>query len=361
MVKENLFADFYNGRKVFITGHTGFKGSWLLYALYRAGAIIKGYALAPETNPSLYNLIEKTTSVQSVIADIRDSLRLEQEIVNFQPDFIFHLAAQPLVRKSYKEPLSTFSTNVMGTANVLNAITRIEKSCSVILITTDKVYQNKEADYMYRETDRLGGYDPYSASKACAELVINSYHQSFFNPANLDKHKKAIASVRAGNVIGGGDWAEDRLIPDVIRSLIENKDINIRNPNSVRPWQHVLESVFGYLKLGSLLFSDSFKYGGAWNFGPDVSDNIPVLNIAEQAIGIWGKGNINIQTARNDLHEAGLLKLDITKAINELAWRPKMNTETAIDRTIKWYKSFYEREATAVELMEADISYYKSL
>jgi CDP-glucose 4,6-dehydratase len=361
MVKKDLFPGFYKDRKVFITGHTGFKGSWLVYALYKAGAIIKGYSLAPETDPSLYNLIEETTGVQSILADINDILRIEHEIVMFQPDYIFHLAAQPLVRRSYKEPLNTFSTNVMGTANVLNALTKLEKSCSIVLITTDKVYENKEWYYPYRETDRLGGYDPYSASKACAELVINSYHQSFFSPAKFDMHKKAIASVRAGNVIGGGDWAEDRLIPDIVKSIVRNKDVIIRNPHAVRPWQHVLEPVFGYLRLGALLSTDPFKYGGAWNFGPNGSDNLPVLNIAKQAIGTWGKGKINLQVDENVPREAGLLKLDISKVINELGWKPQMNTEVAINRTIKWYKSFYDEKATAVELMEADILYYQSL
>jgi CDP-glucose 4,6-dehydratase len=361
MVKQELFGDFYEGRKVFITGHTGFKGSWLLYALYKAGAIIKGYSLKPETDPSLFNLIEKTIGVQSIISDINDGSRIEQEIVSFQPDYIFHLAAQPLVRRSYKEPLYTFATNVMGTANVLNALIKLEKPCSVVLITTDKVYENKEWYYPYRETDRLGGYDPYSASKACAELVINSYHQSYFSPAKFGTHKKAVASVRAGNVIGGGDWAEDRLIPDIIKSLVQNRDIIIRNPHAMRPWQHVLEPVFGYLRLGALLSGDPIKYGGAWNFGPLGSDDLPVLNIAKQFIEIWGKGNINIQADPNLLYEAGLLKLDISKALHELGWKPKMNTKDAINRTSNWYKSFYEKKATAVELMEADILYYELL
>ena len=354
MVKKDMFSDFYKGRKVFITGHTGFKGSWLMYTLYKAGAIIKGYSLAPETNPSLYRLIEEKTGVLSIIADINDGFRIEQEIASFQPDYIFHLAAQPLVRRSYKEPINTFSTNVVGTANVLNALTKLENPCTSVLITTDKVYENKEWHYPYRETDRLGGEDPYSASKACAELVINSYHHSFFNPSKFETHKKAIASVRAGNVIGGGDWAEDRLIPDIIKSLNQNKDIVIRNPNAVRPWQHILESVSGYLQLGASLSKEPLKYCGAWNFGPANSDNLPVLNIAKQAIDIWGKGAIDIRADPNAPHEAGLLKLDISKAVNELGWKPQMNTEAAINRTINWYKLFYEEKATAVELLEAD-------
>ncbi len=351
----------YSSKKIFITGHTGFKGSWLTYALYKEGAIIKGYSLAPETNPSLYSLIEGVLDIESVIDDINDSSKLENEIVDFQPDFIFHLAAQPLVRKSYQEPLNTFSTNVIGTANILNALRKLEKPCSIILITTDKVYENKEWHYPYRETDRLGGYDPYSASKACSELVINSYIQSFFNPSKFDLHKKSIVSVRAGNVIGGGDWSADRLIPDIAKSINENRAIIIRNPNSIRPWQHVLEPIFGYLQLGILLSNNPIKYGGSWNFGPANSDNLPVINIAKQAIKIWGKGSIDFQINSNAPHEAGLLKLDISKAINEMKWQPKMNTSMAIQRAISWYKSFYEGTFSAVELLEADINYYKSL
>lgn len=361
MVKEALLPDFYNGKKVFITGHTGFKGSWLAYALYKAGAILKGYSLEAEPGPSLYRQIEHTIHIESVTADINDGQRLEKEILAFQPDYVFHLAAQSLVRRSYKEPLNTFSTNVIGTANVLNALTKLEKPCTIVLITTDKVYENKEWHYPYRETDRLGGFDPYSASKACAELVISSYHQSFFNPSKFELHHKAIVSVRSGNVIGGGDWSEDRLVPDIVRSLAKDEQIIIRNPKAVRPWQHVLEPVFGYLRIGELLAGNPLKYGGAWNFGPANADNLPVLTIVQQAVDIWGKGKIDLQEDHNAPHEAGLLKLDISKAVNLLGWKPQMNTSEAIKRTVSWYKSFYEGTATAVELLEADILYYQSL
>jgi CDP-glucose 4,6-dehydratase len=360
MVDENILTA-YKNKRVFITGHTGFKGAWLTFVLYKTGAIIKGYSLVPETNPSLYQKIEDTVRIESVIADINDAQKLEQEILSFQPDYIFHLAAQALVRKSYKEPLNTFSTNVLGTANVLNAITKLKKACTAILITTDKVYENKEWHYPYRETDRLGGYDPYSASKACAELVINSYAQSFFNPSKFALHNKAIASVRAGNVIGGGDWSEDRLIPDIVKSLVEDKDIIIRNPAAVRPWQHVLEPVFGYLQIGELLRTNPLQYGGAWNFGPANSDNMEVKDIVEQAIGIWGHGRIDLQVDSDAPHEAGLLKLDISKAVNELGWSPQMNTTQSISRTIKWYKRFYEGTATASELIEEDILFYQNI
>jgi CDP-glucose 4,6-dehydratase len=358
---SNSFVNSYKNKRVFITGHTGFKGTWLTYALHKAKAIVKGYSLAPETTPSLYSLIEGEINIDSVIADINDASRLQEAILSFQPDFIFHLAAQPLVRRSYKEPLNTFSTNIIGTANLLNAVIHLAKPCSCILITTDKVYENKELNYGYRETDRLGGHDPYSASKACSELVINSYRNSFFNPTNYNQHQKAIVSVRAGNVIGGGDWSEDRLIPDIAKSIAIDKDIIIRSPNSIRPWQHVLEPVFGYLQLGISLSIEPSKYEGAWNFGPSNADNLPVIDIAQQAISIWGKGKIDLQIDPNALHEAKFLKLDISKAINELPWKPKMDTTMAIERTIQWYKSFYNGEQTAIQLLEADILYYQSL
>ena len=360
MVEKNML-DCYKDKRVFITGHTGFKGSWLIYALSKAGATIKGYSLAPETNPSLYEQLESKINIQSVIADINDHKKLEKEIINFQPDYIFHLAAQPLVRKSYQQPLNTFETNIIGTANVLNALTKLEKPCTSLLITTDKVYENKEWHYPYRETDRLGGYDPYSASKACAELVINSYVQSFFNLSKYNVHKKGIVSVRAGNVIGGGDWSVDRLIPDIVKSVAQDKEIVIRNPNAQRPWQHVLEPVFGYLQLGFLLNKEPLKYSGSWNFGPENTDNLPVIEIAKQAIKIWGKGKIDLKVDPNAPHEAGLLRLDISKAINLLKWKPLMNTATAVERTILWYKSYYEGNKTVVDLLEEDILYYQSL
>ena len=360
MVDKNILG-YYKNKRVFVTGHTGFKGSWLTYALSNAGAIIKGYSLAPETNPSLYSLIESKINIQSVIADINDHKKLEEEIISFQPDYIFHLAAQPLVRKSYQQPLYTFETNIIGTANVLNVLTKLEKPCTSVLITTDKVYENKEWPYPYRENDRLGGYDPYSASKACAELVINSYVQSFFNLSKYDTHQKAIVSVRAGNVIGGGDWSADRLIPDIVKSIFQDKEIVIRNPTAVRPWQHVLEPVFGYLQLGSLLSNEPLKYAGSWNFGPENADNLPVIEIAKQAIKIWGKGKIDLQVDPTAPHEAGLLRLDISKAINVLKWKPLMDTASAIEKTILWYKSYYEGGKTAVDLLEEDILYYQSL
>lgn len=328
----------YRNKRVFLTGHTGFKGSWLLVWLHSLGAVVKGYALEPENNEDLYNQINGDSLCESIIADIRDKERLKNEIVQFQPDFIFHLAAQPLVRLSYEQPSYTYEVNTLGTIYLLDAIRSMEKVCNVVIITTDKVYENKEWHYPYRENDRLGGYDPYSASKAATEIIVNSYQNSFFNIKAYSKHGKAIAVARAGNVIGGGDWAKDRIIPDIVRALQQNKTIEVRNPNAVRPWQHVLEPLNGYLLLGQKLSHDPIKYSNAWNFGPLQDDNFSVEDLVKEAIKIWGHGEYKKNKLENQPHEAGLLKLDINKAINELGWRPKWNAERAIHETIKFYK-----------------------
>ena len=337
MALVNL-SSIYKGKKVFITGHTGFKGSWLLTWLHSLEAIIKGYSLAPVNTFDLYNQIEGNSLCESVIADVRDKEQLKNEILAFQPDFIFHLAAQPLVRLSYELPLDTFEINTLGTAYVLDALRFLKKPCIAVMITTDKVYENKEWDYPYRENDRLGGYDPYSASKATAELIINSYRNSFFNLDFYEKHNKAIASARAGNVIGGGDWSKDRIIPDLIRALQNNVPIEIRNPNSVRPWQHVIEPINGYLLLGVRLSENPIKYSEAWNFGPMQEDTFTVEELVKKAIGVWGSGNYLTSALDNQLHEAGLLKLDISKSINNLGWKPKWNAAESIKKTIEFYK-----------------------
>lgn len=330
----------YNGKKVFLTGHTGFKGAWMLKTLSLLGADVKGYALEPQTKDDLFYLIDGHAICDSVIADLRDKKRLEEELVSFQPDFVFHLAAQPLVRLSYEIPAETFEVNVIGTANVLDAIRLLEKPCAVVLITTDKVYRNNEWIYPYRENDRLGGYDPYSASKACAELVIDSYRNSFFNTKTYDTHQKAIAVGRAGNVIGGGDWSKDRLIPDIAKAFAVEKPVVIRNPNSVRPWQHVLEPVTGYLLLGTYLYHEPQKYSQAYNFGPHLSDALSVSAMLQLAIISWGNGDYIVEKEEGQVHEAGLLKLDISKVISELKWQPKMNAERAVRMTMDWYSTF---------------------
>jgi CDP-glucose 4,6-dehydratase len=339
---ENLvtqLASYYQNKKVFITGHTGFKGAWLSAILYNLDAEIKGYALAPEYIDGLYELLQPSINMQSVIADIRNKEKLQKEIDNFQPDYIFHLAAQPLVRRSYAIPAETFDINVTGTANVLEAVSRLDKKCIVIVITTDKVYENKEHhSILYNEDDALGGYDAYSASKACAELVVSSFRNSFFNIQGFNKHQKAIASARAGNVIGGGDWNKDRIIPDIVRALKNQQPVNVRNPMAVRPWQHVLEPLCGYLLLGGLLNNDPDKFSKPYNFGPLPDDHLTVKELVETAIKIWNKGEWKNISDASEPHEAGLLKLDITRAQKELNWQPKLDAGQAIEWTINWYK-----------------------
>ena len=344
----------YNGRKVFVTGHTGFKGSWLVKILSLLGADVRGYALTPDGELNLYTVLNGDDLCDSVIGDIRDRQKLIASIEEFNPDFIFHLAAQSLVRLSYEIPSETFEVNAIGTANVLDGIRKLKK-CYAILVTTDKVYHNHEWHYPYRETDRLGGYDPYSASKACTELVIDSYKKSFFNDNDFEKHQKAIAVGRAGNVIGGGDWASDRLLPDIARALAANKVIEIRNPDSVRPWQHVLEPLLGYLLLGAKLTEDPVLFAQPYNFGPDVGDARPVKEMVAMAIKSWGSGSFFINQSDTQPHEAGLLKLDISKASIELKWRPKMNAPEAIEKTIAWYKKFYTDNKKIKEFTEMQI------
>lgn len=328
---------YYKGKKVFLTGHTGFKGAWLLSWLHMLGAEVRGYALKPENEHDLFNVINGDSLCESVIADIRDKSRLENEILSFSPDFVFHLAAQPLVRLSYVIPSETFEVNAIGTANILDSIRLLSKPCVCICITTDKVYENKEWQYPYRENDRLGGYDPYSASKACAELVISSYRNSFFNLSHHAQHGKAIASARAGNVIGGGDWAKDRIIPDIVRALKADSPVSVRSPHSVRPWQHVLEPLGGYLHLGTKMADNPMEFSDAWNFGPFAEDNLTVEQLVNDALKVWGKGTYNKPDLKDQPHEAGLLKLDISKTVAHLGWAPKFNARKAIENTLAWY------------------------
>ncbi|MBM3454064.1 MAG: CDP-glucose 4,6-dehydratase [Bacteroidetes bacterium] len=340
MVDYQQLVNTYRGKRVFVTGHTGFKGAWMLKTLALLGAEIKGFALDPQTKNDLFYLIEGDKLCESVIADLRDRKKLESEIVSFQPDFIFHLAAQPLVRLSYEMPVETFEVNVIGTAYLLDAVKLLKKKCSVVLITTDKVYHNNEWIYPYRECDRLGGYDPYSASKACSELLIDSYRNSFFNSKEYKCHLKGIAVARAGNVIGGGDWSKDRLMPDIVRSLMANKPVVIRNPYAVRPWQHVLEPIFGYLILGMQLDKEPENFSQAYNFGPHVEDALSVVEISQLAIAAWGSGECQIRQEENQPHEAGLLKLDISKVKFELNWSPLINSVKSVKMTIEWYLKF---------------------
>ena len=336
-MKEN-FSNYYKGKKVFVTGHTGFKGAWFITWLHQLGAEIKGFALAPEDEGGLFNIIKDKFSFQHVVGDIRNKELLEKEILDFKPDFIFHLAAQALVRKSYQIPSETFEVNVIGTANVLEAVNKLTNKCTIVIITTDKVYENIEVDYLYKEDDRLGGYDPYSASKAATEIVISSFRNSFFNIKNFAAHQKVIISARAGNVIGGGDWNKDRIIPDIIRALKSGEKIFVRNPDAVRPWQHVLEPLSGYLLVGMLVDKDAVAFSGAYNFGPLPDDHVPVKDLVETAISCWGSGEWIDGYDATQPHEAGLLKLSINKAMKVLQWQPKLNSKQAIEWTIDWYK-----------------------
>lgn len=334
----SFFQHTYNGKKVLLTGHTGFKGSWMLTWLHLLGAEVKGYALPPENKNDLYNLIAGDNWCDSVLNDIRKADEIKKVVDDFQPDFIFHLAAQALVRFSYENPLYTFETNAIGTANILDAVRSLAKPCVVVIVTTDKVYENKEINYPYQEEDKLGGYDPYSASKAATEIVTSSYRNSFFNPEKFSQHHKSVASARAGNVIGGGDRAKDRIIPDIIRAFENNEPVMLRNPLSIRPWQHVLEPVSGYLLLGAKMAEEPSQYCSPWNFGPQNDDVLTVQQVADEAIRVWGVGEYTINQQTGQPHEAGILKLDISKSTNELGWKPKMNSAEAIDKTISWYR-----------------------
>lgn len=358
LVNPQQLSQYYKNKKVFLTGHTGFKGAWLMSLLKVLGADIKGYALEPEYENGLFDLIKPLAFGKSIIADIRDKSRLLNELTSYHPDYIFHLAAQPLVRRSYEIPAETFEINVVGTANVLESATHLSGPCAIVVVTTDKVYENRRIEGFYTETDILGGYDPYSASKACTELVVNSFRQSFFNPDIQKGNKKAIASARAGNVIGGGDWNMDRIMPDVVRSLVKNQPVEVRNPGAIRPWQHVLEPLVGYLLLGSSLKENPQHYSKAYNFGPLPEDHLSVKQIVEMAINKWGKGSWKDISNRGQLHEAEILKLDISKAMNELNWRPKLNAAMAIDWTIEWYKQPVEKK---VEYTIQQINHYLAL
>ena len=350
---ENLVSrEFWQGKKVFVTGHTGFKGSWLVFWLHLLGTEVCGYALAPETSPNLFENLEIENKINSNIGDICDLSNLQNAFEDFQPEIVFHLAAQSLVRRSYRQPVETYATNLMGTVNVLETVRQTKSVKSVVVVTTDKVYENKEWLWSYRENERLGGFDPYSNSKACAELAVSSYRNSFFAES-----KTLIATARAGNVIGGGDWSEDRLLPDVFRSLIFDQELEIRNPHSVRPWQHVLEPLSGYLQLAEKLYNGEKDFAEAWNFGPSEEDSKPVSRILEEIKNLWD-APVNRETnSEKQPHEARLLKLDSTKAKTELGWNPKLNLNEAINLTTEWYRGFKTRQ-DLVKLTAGQIEFY---
>lgn len=333
---DMLNKNFWQGRKVFLTGHTGFKGSWLSLWLHSMGAEVTGYALKPPTVPALYEICKTDELMSSVIADIRDRKVLENAILQAQPDIVIHMAAQPLVRESYINPAETYEINVMGTVNLFEAIRKCASVKAVVNVTTDKCYENKEWSWGYRENEPMGGYDPYSNSKSCSELITASYRKSFFNIKDYDKHGVALASARAGNVIGGGDWAKDRLIPDCVRSLLNNEKIFIRSPKSIRPWQHVLEPLSGYLLLAQKLYQEGPSYAEGWNFGPEDNDAKPVDWIVNKLCEKWGDDATYLIDKGPHPHEANYLKLDISKAKTQLNWQPKWNIETALDKIVEW-------------------------
>lgn len=335
--------DIYRHKKVFITGNTGFKGSWLAALLASLGAEVEGYALAPSTEPSHFELLG--IPYKTTIGDILDKEKLDLAINTAQPDIIFHLAAQALVRPSYTDPVNTYETNVIGTLNVLEAARKCSSVRAIVLITTDKVYENKETQQAYSETDELGGYDMYSSSKACCEILIRSYRSSFLNPQEYKQtHNILIASARAGNVIGGGDWSVDRLVPDIVRATSQQKKVQIRNPLSVRPWQHVLDCLHGYLLLGEKLLQEKKEFAEAWNFSPFSSEAKNVQEIAGFAKSSWDTIDLEFGTPPDNFHEAGLLILSNTKAVSTLGWKPVWNTEEAVQRTIGWYKEYYNEK-----------------
>jgi CDP-glucose 4,6-dehydratase len=334
-----MTSGFWQGKKVLITGHTGFKGSWLSLWLQQLGAHVIGVSLDPPTIPNLYQQARIGEEMVSLHADIRDGQALKKIFQTHQPEIIFHLAAQSLVRQSYLEPVETYETNVMGTMHVLEAIRSVDTISAAVMITTDKCYENREWDWGYRENEAMGGFDPYSSSKGAAELLIASYRNSFFPMENYAHHKTAIASARAGNVIGGGDWAEDRLIPDTIRAFRNGKTVHIRFPQAVRPWQHVLEPLSGYLTLAEKLYQSGPKFAEAWNFGPIDEDARSVGWIVNSIVDLWGQGAAWEVDHGSHPHEANYLKLDISKARNRLGWTPRWDLTRTINSIVYWYKS----------------------
>lgn len=332
----NEMFNFYKGKRVLVTGHTGFKGSWLTLILTEMGATVKGVSLNPLAEPNHFDLLELESKISHSVVDIRDAEKLEKEFREFEPEIVFHLAAQALVRRSYQDPSETYSTNVIGSLNLLEAVNRTKSVRSLVYVTSDKCYENLEWDWGYRENDILGGADPYSSSKACAEILFSSYSRSFFK----DRSNFSAASVRAGNVIGGGDWSADRIIPDCVRAAENNSSILIRNPSATRPWQHVLEPLSGYLKLAMNMFLDPVSFRGAWNFGPSGHESKTVFEVTGRVLELLGAGKIEIEKQVGAVHEATLLQLNCDRANQILGWYPKWTSEVTILRTAQWFKEF---------------------
>lgn len=351
---QNLFSSIYKGKTVLITGHTGFKGSWLALWLHQMGAKVIGYSSLPApTEPNHINLLN--LDIISIIGDIRNLETLNQTFAAHKPDIVFHLAAQALVRSSYEDPIETYETNVIGTLKVFETC-RAHNVKAIVNITSDKAYENREWVWGYRENDPLGGYDPYSSSKGCADILANSYRRSYFNPAEYKKsHHTLLASCRAGNVIGGGDWAKDRLMTDIMLSISHGTKVSIRNPYATRPWQHVLEPLSGYLAIGQKLLEEKVEFGEAWNFGPGDEGSITVEEVVKHVKKHWDKIDYDIHCDSHQLHEANLLKLDCSKAHLRLKWKDVWNSETTFEKTVTWYKAFYENQKV---LTQQDLETY---
>jgi CDP-glucose 4,6-dehydratase len=335
-----LNHSFWKGRKVFLTGHTGFKGSWLSLWLESLGANVTGYALAPPTQPSLFEQAKIANAIRSIQGDVRDFSRLQGAIAECRPEVIIHMAAQSVVRRGYQDPIETYSSNVMGTVHVLEAVRQLKQPCAVVNVTSDKCYENREWVWGYRENEPMGGRDPYSNSKGCAELVTAAYRESFFPPGSLERHGIAVASARAGNAIGGGDWTTDQLIPDLMKAFLAGQPCSIRNPLAIRPWQFVLEPLRGYLMLAERLTADGAHYASAWNFGPDEADAKPVSWIADKTVNSWGAPALWTQDTAAHPPEARFLKLDASKAKSCLGWRPVLSLSRALDWIVEWYRAF---------------------
>ena len=352
----SVFNDIYKNKRIFLTGHTGFKGSWLSLWLSKLGAKVCGYSLEPNTNPSMFKELDIENKItKSVIGNILDFGKLSKEIIDFQPDLIFHLAAQPLVRLSYSEPILTYETNVIGSLNVLEAARHCSSVKAFVNITTDKCYENKEINRGYKEDEPMGGYDMYSSSKGCVEIMSSSFRRSFLQ----EEGTYAMATARAGNVIGGGDWALDRLVPDCIRYINENKPIEIRNPIAVRPWQHVLEPLSGYLLLGQKLYESGKKYAEGFNFGPNEDSVLKVAEVAQMVVENYGRGEVVVHK-KDNLHEANLLMLNIEKANRVLGWKPTYAANEAIKETVEWYKYFYDSDKDMYEVTMKQIEAYEN-
>ncbi|MFY9560023.1 MAG: CDP-glucose 4,6-dehydratase [Terriglobales bacterium] len=352
--------EYWNGRRVFLTGHTGFKGSWLSLWLNLLGADVTGYALAPPTQPNLFELANLARIVRSICADIRDLDRLKAAIAECRPDVIIHMAAQTVVGRGYEDPVETYSSNVMGTVHLFEAVRQLKMPCVVVNVTSDKCYDNREWVWGYRENDALGGHDPYSNSKGCAELVTSAYRSSYFPAESVEQHGVAIASARAGNVVGGGDWTANQLVPDLMRSFLAGRPCLIRNPSATRPWQFVLEPLRGYLVLAERLAVAPARFAAAWNFGPSDEDAKPVSWIADELARLWGKQATWVRDTAHHPHEAYMLKLDASKAHADLHWYPALPLSRALDWIVTWYRAFEAGEDLG-KLCGAQIEQYEAL